>query len=145
MLGEAAEITEASDEAFAGKMMGDGYIVRPEEGMVYAPEDATVSFVFPSKHAVGLLSDDGVEYLIHIGVDTVNLNGEGFEAFVKDGDRVKKGDKLIGFDIKYIKEHAKSDECIIVFTSLQEGEEIRLAKAGAVNALDEAAEIITFN
>ena len=100
---------------------------------------------FISKHAVGLLSDDGVEYLIHIGVDTVNLNGEGFEAFVKDGDRVKKGDKLIGFDIKYIKEHAKSDECIIVFTSLQEGEEIRLAKAGAVNALDEAAEIITFN
>ena len=142
--GEAASITEACDEAFAGKMMGDGYIIRPEEGMAYAPEDATVSFVFPSKHAVGLMSDDGTEYLIHIGVDTVNLNGEGFEAFVKDGDRVKKGDKLIGFDIEYIKEHAKSDECIIVFTSLQEGEEVRLAKEGSVNALDEAAEIISF-
>ena len=128
--GEAASITEASDEAFAGKMMGDGYLVRPEEGMTYAPEDAEVSFVFPSKHAVGLRSTDGTEYLIHIGVDTVNLNGEGFEAFVKDGDQVKKGDKLIGFDIKYIKEHAKSDECIIVFTSLQEGEEIRLRKPG---------------
>ena len=85
-----------------------------------------------------------MEYLIHIGVDTVNLNGEGFEAFVKDGDSVKKGDKLIGFDIEYIKEHAKSDECIIVFTSLQEGEEIRLAKEGPVNALDETAEIISF-
>ena len=143
--GEAASIAEACDEAFAGKMMGDGYIVRPEEGMAYAPEDATVSFVFPSKHAVGLMSDDGVEYLIHIGVDTVNLNGEGFEVFVKDGDRVKKGDKLIGFDIQYIKEHAKSDECIIVFTSLQEGEEIRLTKAGKVDKLDEAAEIISFN
>ncbi len=143
--GEAAPITEACDEAFAGKMMGDGYIVRPEEGMAYAPEDATVSFVFPSKHAVGLMSDDGVEYLIHIGVDTVNLNGEGFEAYVKDGDRVKKGDKLIGFDIQYIKEHAKSDECIIVFTSLQEGEEIRLTKAGKVEKLDEAAEIISYN
>ena len=143
--GEAAPITEACDEAFAGKMMGDGYIVRPEEGMAYAPEDATVSFVFPSKHAVGLMSDDGVEYLIHIGVDTVNLNGEGFEAFVKDGDRVKKGDKLIGFDIQYIKEHAKSDECIIVFTSLQEGEEIRLTKAGKVDKLDETAEIISYN
>ena len=142
--GEAAPITDASDEAFAGKMMGDGYIVRPSEGMAYAPEDATVSFVFPSKHAVGLLGGDGVEYLIHIGVDTVNLNGEGFEAFVKDGDSVKKGDKLIGFDIEYIKEHAKSDECIIVFTSLQEGEEVRLAKEGPVNALDEAAEIISF-
>lgn len=143
--GEVASIAEACDEAFAGKMMGDGYIVRPEEGMAYAPEDATVSFVFPSKHAVGLMSDDGVEYLIHIGVDTVNLNGEGFEAFVKDGDRVKKGDKLIGFNIQYIKEHAKSDECIIVFTSLQEGEEIRLTKAGKVDKLDEAAEIISFN
>ena len=143
--GEAAPITEASDEAFAGKMMGDGYIIRPEEGMVYAPEDATVSFVFPSKHAVGLMSDDGVEYLIHIGVDTVNLNGEGFEAFVKDGDRVKKGDKLIGFDIEYIREHAKSDECIIVFTSLKEGEEIRLTKPGKTEKMDSAAEIVSFN
>ena len=141
--GEAAPITEASDEAFAGKMMGDGYIVRPEEGMAYAPEDGEVSFVFPSKHAVGLQSSDGTEYLIHIGVDTVNLNGEGFEAFVKDGDQVKKGDKLIGFDIKYIKEHAKSDECIIVFTSLQEGEEIRLTKPGKVGRLAETAEIIS--
>lgn len=143
--GEAADITEASDEAFAGKMMGDGYIVRPAEGMVFAPEDAVVSFVFPSKHAVGLQGNDGTEYLIHIGVDTVNLNGEGFEAFVKDGDHVKKGDKLIGFDIKYIREHAKSDECIIVFTGLQEGEEIRLANAGPVNALDRTAEIITLD
>ncbi len=143
--GVAAPIEEAADEAFAGKMMGDGYIIRPDEGLACAPEDATVSFVFPSKHAVGLLSDDGVEYLIHIGVDTVNLNGEGFEAFVKDGDRVKKGDKLIGFDIQYIKEHAKSDECIIVFTSLKEGEEIRLTKPGKVEKLDEAAKIISYN
>ena len=143
--GTAAPITEASDEAFAGKMMGDGYIVKPQEGMAYAPEDAEVSFVFPSKHAVGLMGDDGTEYLIHIGVDTVNLNGEGFEAFVKDGDRVKKGDRLIGFDIEYIKEHAKSDEVIIVFTSLQEGEEIRLKKAGEVAKLDETAEIISMN
>ena len=88
--------------------------------MTYAPEDAGSLICIPSKHAVGLKSADGTEYLIHIGVDTVNLNGEGFESFVKEGDQVKKGDKLIGFDIKYIKEHAKSDECIIVFTSLQE-------------------------
>ena len=126
-------------------MMGDGYIVKPEEGMTYAPEDAEVSFVFPSKHAVGLKSSDGTEYLIHIGVDTVNLNGEGFEAFVKDGDHVKKGDRLIGFDIKYIKEHAKSDECIIVFTSLQEGEEVRLVKSGKVAKLEETAEIVSLN
>lgn len=143
--GEAVPITEAADEAFAGKMMGDGYVVRPGEGMAYAPEDATVSFVFPSKHAVGLMGDDGTEYLLHIGVDTVNLNGEGFETYVKDGDRVKKGDKLIAFDIEYIREHAKSDECIIVFTSLKEGEEIRLTKPGKVAKLDETAEIVSFN
>ena len=75
----------------------------------------------------------------------MNLNGNGFETFVKDGDRVKKGDKLITFDIKYIREHAKSDECIIVFTSLQEGEEIRLTQQGKVSQLDETAEIISFN
>ena len=143
--GDAAPIAEASDEAFAGKMMGDGYIVRPEEGIAYAQEDATVSFVFPSKHAVGLMGHDGTEYLLHIGVDTVNLNGEGFETFVKDGDRVKKGDKLIAFDIEYIREHAKSDECIIVFTNLQEGEEVRMTKPGKVSKLDEAAEIISLN
>ena len=67
-----------------------------------------------------------------IGVDTVNLNGEGFETFVKDGDRVKKGDKLTAFDIEYIREHAKSDECIIVFTSLQEGEAIVMIDPDAV-------------
>lgn len=143
--GEAAPITEASDEAFAGKMMGDGYIIRPGEGMAYAPEDATVSFVFPSKHAVGLMADDGTEYLLHIGVDTVNLDGKGFETFVKDGDRVKKGDKLIAFDIEYIREHAKSDECVVVFTSLREGEEVRLTKPGKVAKLDETAEILSFN
>lgn len=142
--GEAAPITEASDEAFAGKMMGDGYIIRPGEGMAYAPEDATVSFVFPSKHAVGLMADDGTEYLLHIGVDTVNLDGKGFETFVKDGDRVKKGDKLIAFDIEYIREHAKSDECVVVFTSLREGEEVRLTKPGKVAKLDETAEILSF-
>lgn len=143
--GEAAPLNEAADEAFAGKMMGDGYLIRPEEGMAYAPEDATVSFVFPSKHAVGLMSDDGTEYLLHIGVDTVNLNGEGFETFVKDGDHVKKGDKLIGFDIEYIREHAKADECMIVFTSLQEGEEIRLVKSGKVSKLEETAQIVSLN
>lgn len=141
--GEAAPITEASDEAFAGKMMGDGYLIRPKEGMVYAPEDAEVSFVFPSKHAVGLLAKDGKEYLIHVGVDTVKLEGQGFEAFVKDGDQVKKGDKLIGFDIEYIKGHAKSDECIVVFTSLTEGQEVRMKADGNVDVLDEVAEIVS--
>ena len=71
--------------------------------------------------------------------------GKGFETFVKDGDRVKRGDKLIGFDIKYIQEHAKSDECMVVFTSLQEGEEIRMSKSGKVEKLEKTAEIVSLN
>ena len=142
--GVAALISEACDDAFAQKMMGDGYLIRPEEGMAYAPEDAEVSFIFPSKHAIGLSCEDGTEYLLHIGVDTVKLDGEGFETFVNEGDHVKKGDKLIGFDIEYIKEHAKSDECMVVLTSLQEGEEVRMKKTGRVEKLDETAEIIAY-
>lgn len=143
--GNVMAISESCDEAFAGKMMGDGFLIKPREGVVYAPEDAEVSFVFPSKHAVGLKGASGQEYLIHVGVDTVNLNGEGFESFVKDGDHVKKGDKLLAFDIKYIKEHAKSDECLIVFTGLKEGEEIQVKKFADTDALEEIAEIVSYN
>lgn len=142
--GRAASITEAHDEAFAGKMMGDGYIVVPSEGIVYAPEDCEVSFVFPTHHAIGLTTEDGLEFLIHIGVDTVKLDGKGFEVFVEDGQHVKKGDKLMAFDVQYIKEHAKSEDCIAVFTSLSEGEEIVMKADGEVDALDEIAEIVSF-
>lgn len=141
--GTAAPIAETPDEAFAGKMMGDGYVVFPEEGTVYAPEDSTVSFVFPTHHAIGLTTADGVEYLLHIGVDTVKLEGQGFEMFVKDGDFVKKGDKLMAFDIQYIKEHAKSEACIAVFTGLTEGEEVVMKASGHVDAQDEIAEIVS--
>ena len=142
--GIAASITETPDEAFAETMMGDGYVVFPSEGVVYAPEDCEISFVFPSKHALGLRTEDGLEYLLHIGVDTVKLEGKGFEVFVQENDKVKKGDKLMEFDIEYIKEHAKSEACIGVFTSLEEGQEIVMKAEGEIRALDEIAEITGF-
>ena len=142
--GRAASITETPDEAFAEKMMGDGYVVFPSEGVVYAPEDCEISFIFPSKHALGLRTGDGLEYLLHIGVDTVKLEGKGFEVFVQENDKVKKGDKLMEFDIEYIKEHAKSEACIGVFTSLEEGQEIVMKAEGEIKALDEIAEITGF-
>ena len=117
--GTVKPITEAPDPAFAGKMMGDGFLVEPENGIVLAPEDAEIVFVFPSKHAIGLKTKDGVEFLLHIGIDTVKLDGKGFEVFVKDGDSVKRGDKLMEFDLQYIREHAPSDVCLTVFTGLQ--------------------------
>ena len=142
--GRAASITEAPDEAFAERMMGDGYVVFPSEGIVYAPEDCEISFIFPSKHALGLRTEDGLEYLLHIGVDTVKLEGKGFKVFVQENDKVKKGDKLMEFDIEYIKEHAKSEACIGVFTSLEEGQEIVMKAEGEIEALEKIAEIAGF-
>ena len=140
--GRAASITEAPDPAFSGKMMGDGFVVFPEDGQVLAPEDGQVVFVFPSKHAIGLKTADGIEYLLHIGVDTVKLDGKGFEVFVKDGDEIKKGDKLMEFDLQYIKEHATSDACMVIYTGLTEGQEIRVDVAGNVKALDRVGKLI---
>ena len=135
--GKAASITEAPDEAFSSKAMGDGYMVIPADGQVLAPEDGEVLFVFPSKHAIGLKTGDGMEYLLHIGVDTVKLDGKGFETFVKDGQKVKKGQKLMEFDLEYIRANAASEACMAVFTGLTEGREIHMVKTGEVRALDE--------
>ena len=129
-------ITEAPDEAFASKAMGDGYLVMPEDGIVVAPEDGEVMFVFPSKHAIGLKAADGTEYLLHSGVDTVKLNGEGFTVFVSDGQKIKKGDKLMEFDPAYIREHAVSDACIVIFTGLTEGESLSLEGEKQVKRLE---------
>ena len=129
-------IEEAPDEAFASKMMGDGYFVYPTEETVYAPEDGEVVFVFDTKHAIGMKAADGTEYLLHIGVDTVALGGTGFEVFVESGQKVKKGDRLMTFDDAYIKEHAKSDACLVIFTGLGEGRGVSLTKTGEAKALD---------
>ena len=129
-------ITEAPDEAFASKAMGDGYLVMPENGTVVAPEDGEVMFVFPSKHAIGLKAADGTEYLLHIGVDTVKLNGEGFTVFVSDGQKIKKGEKLMEFDPAYIREHAVSYACMVIFTGLTEGESLSLEGEKQVKRLE---------
>lgn len=135
--GIAAPIEETPDEAFAGKMMGDGIMIMPEDSTVFAPCDGEVLFVFPSKHAVGIKTTDGFEILIHIGINTVELNGEGFEAFVASGDKVKKGDKLISFDIEYIKDKVPSMATPFIFTALNENQRVKLIKKGKVNALED--------
>lgn len=136
--GELRPITDAPDEAFAAKMTGDGFFVYPTDNTVYAPADGTVTFVFDTKHAIGMTSSDGTEYLLHIGIDTVKLNGQGFTVFVDNGQEVKKGDKLMEFDDEYIKANAPSDACLCIFTDLAEGQEVHLAKPGTIKALDEA-------
>ena len=139
--GTLCSITETPDEVFAEKMNGDGFMVQPADGDVYAPADSTVNFIFETKHALGLTAADGTEYLLHIGVDTVNLKGNGFTVFVKEGQAVKKGEKLMSFDTAYVKANASSDACLCVFTGLPECKTVALLKKGAVKALEEAVEI----
>ena len=131
-------ITEAPDEAFASKMTGDGFFVYPKDGVVYAPEDSTVTFVFETNHAIGMTTADGVEYLLHIGIDTVNLNGQGFKVFVENGQEVKKGDKLMEFDDEYIKANAPSDACLCIFTDTDQVSDVSLVKTGNVKAGEQA-------
>ena len=97
--GMAGDITTCPDEGFAGKMMGDGAVVTPEDAVICAPEDGEVLFVFETKHALGFQTESGLGMLLHIGIDTVSLNGEGFEVFVENGQKVKKGDPLMKIDI----------------------------------------------
>ena len=132
--GVAADLSEAPDEAFAGRMMGDGAIVTPEEPKVVAPEDGEVSFVFDTKHAIGFVTSSGTELLLHMGIDTVKLNGKGFEVLVKDGDKVKKGDLLMKLDLAYLAEHAPSLASPVLCTELSENQKIRLLKSGNIQA-----------
>ena len=107
---------DVKDETFCNKVLGDGIAIQPEEGAVYAPVNGTVASVFETKHAVCLVSDAGEEILIHIGVDTVNLQGEHFTAYVKDGDKVKAGQLLIRFDLKKIAEKGYDTVIPMIFT-----------------------------
>ena len=134
--GTAHAITEAPDAAFAGKMMGDGFFIAPADGTVVAPCDAEVMFVFDTKHAIGMKAADGTEFLIHFGVDTVKLGGQGFETFVSQGQQVKKGDKLMQVDLDYVKANAPSDVCLVIFTG---GQAVHLEKSYGVKALDVVA------
>ena len=139
--GTVHPITEAPDDAFASKMMGDGFFVYPTVGEVLAPADGEVVFVFDTKHAIGMKSADGTEYLLHIGVDTVALGGKGFEVFVEAGQQVKKGDRLMTFDIDYIRANATSDACLVIFTGLSEGTSVEMTATGEVKALAPVAKL----
>ena len=112
--GEVLPIDQAADPAFASKAMGDGVAVNPENGEITAPADGKISLVFPTKHAVGITLDSGVELLIHAGIDTVKMEGKGFREFVKAGERVKKGDKLITFDKELVEKNGFSPQIMFL-------------------------------
>ncbi|TDT56516.1 PTS sugar transporter subunit IIA [Fonticella tunisiensis] len=124
IVGKAVPITEVPDDVFASKMMGDGIAFEPSEGVLYAPVDGEIVQIFPTKHAVGIKTTGDLEILLHIGVDTVNMGGEGFESFVSAGDRVKAGQKLVTFNIDLIKEKAKSAITPLIITNMDKIESL---------------------
>lgn len=143
--GMAADLGTAPDEAFAQKMMGDGAVVTPEEAFVCAPEDGEVAFVFDTKHAIGYMTDSGISLLIHVGIDTVKLNGEGFEVLVENGQKVKKGQPMLKLDLDYLKANAPSLATPVLCTELEDDQRIRLLKEGPVKAGEPLFEVEVLN
>lgn len=138
--GELVNISQVPDEVFSSKMMGDGFAMKTEDGMIVSPVEGTIVTVFPTKHAIAISSVDGRDVLIHLGVDTVNLKGEGFETFVEENQKVKVGDKLVKMDVEFIEKNAKSSMPIVVFTNLAEDESVKIVegnvKVGELNKIE---------
>ena len=131
MNGTVIPLSEVPDAVFSSEMLGKGFGVEPSEGKAYAPVDGEVTTVFDTKHAIGLMSKHGVELLIHIGMDTVKLNGKGFDVKVKTGDQVKAGDLLAEFDMDLIKGEGYPVTTAVVVTNTDDCEEIGEVRTGA--------------
>lgn len=132
MTGDIIEITQVEDEVFSEKMVGDGVAIEPREGIVVSPVQGRIVQIFPTKHALGIETEDGLEILIHIGLDTVELKGEGFKSYVKVGDEVKVGDKLLEVDLDFIRKSGRSTVSPIIITNMDIVKNIS-TKIGNVN------------
>ncbi|MDE4085895.1 N-acetylglucosamine-specific PTS transporter subunit IIBC [Planococcus maritimus] len=127
--GKIMPLSEVPDEVFAKGMMGPGFAIMPSGDVLYSPVDGRVVSVFPTKHAIGIETDTGIEILIHVGLDTVKLDGEGFELFVEQGQLVQRGDKLLKLDLAFLDAHAPSLATPIIFTNLA-GQKVTVLKDG---------------
>ncbi|MDE6993007.1 MAG: beta-glucoside-specific PTS transporter subunit IIABC [Lachnospiraceae bacterium] len=134
--GKVLKLSEVKDEAFASGVLGQGAAVEPEEGVLYAPADGTVSALFPTGHAIGLTTQTGLELLMHVGMDTVQLDGKGFKAFVETGETVKQGQKLLEFDRKLISEAGYSLVTPVLVTNSDDFEQVEITGDEKVKAGD---------
>ena len=140
--GNAIRLSQVDDATFASEVLGKGIAVIPSKGEVVAPCDATVETVFDTKHAVGLSTEDGMELLIHIGINTVELNGKYYTSHVKNGDRVKKGQPLISFDICKIKDAGYDITTPLIVTNSDDYKDVKILLEGAVTPADKVLEIV---
>ncbi|OLR60163.1 PTS beta-glucoside transporter subunit EIIBCA [Anaerostipes sp. 494a] len=138
MKGEVVPIDQSEDPVFSSKTMGDGVAINPEEGVVYAPADGRISLVFPTKHAIGMTLNNGAEILIHAGIDTVKMEGEGFDVYVEAGQKVKRGDKLLSFDMNLVVEKGYKTQTMLLIAE-SNGKELNI-KPG--NMADNDTEVV---
>lgn len=141
--GEAVDLGKVPDKAFASRMMGDGAAVIPQDPIVVAPEDGEASFIFDTKHAIGFVTDSGVSVLLHIGIDTVRLEGRGFEVLVQEGQKLKKGDPMIKLDLDYLNANTPSMMSPFLCTELKSNESVHLLKEGKIKGGEALFEIIS--
>lgn len=132
IVGEVMALSEVNDPVFSSGVMGQGIAVKPSKGVVYAPADAEIAIAFPTGHAYGLKTDNGAEILIHVGIDTVSLNGEGFEAKVSQGDRVRAGDIIGTFDSEVIAANGLDDTTMVIITNTMDYAEVTPIATGSV-------------
>lgn len=133
--GISVDLSEVKDEVFSQKMMGEGIAIKPSDDKVFAPCDGTIVAVMKeSKHAVGIKTSDGVEMLIHVGIDTVNLNGEGFELYCEEGKTIKKGDLLLSFDRELLKRKNLDDTTMLVLSELNNHEIVSFNTGSVIKA-----------
>ncbi|WP_105617620.1 PTS sugar transporter subunit IIA [Vallitalea okinawensis] len=141
--GHVMSIEKVPDEVFSKRMVGDGIAINPNKGVVYAPVSGKVVTIFPTYHAIGIETKEGLEVLVHIGLDTVELGGLGFNSYVEDGDNVSRGDKIIEFDLHIINANEKSPICPVIITNLNAFTKLKVKKRkGLVTPNDTILEII---
>lgn len=141
--GEVVDIDQVDDPVFSQKMMGDGFGVRPANGDIYAPGHGKVVSVFPTQHAVGLELDNGVEVLVHIGIDTVELDGGPFDTVVKEGDTVTPETKISTVDLDALEKAGKLDTVIVVFTNMDNVDQFSIDKKGEADPSVEIGSIVS--
>ena len=135
--GKVLPLSEANDAAFAAGVMGKGAVIEPTLGEVYAPFDGQVMTVFPTKHAIGLISEQGTELLIHVGIDTVQLEGKYFESFVSQGQKIQKGDLLLKFDMEAIEAAGFSTQVPIIITNSSDFADIVITDKTVIHKAEE--------
>lgn len=140
--GEVVAIEDVADPVFSQKMMGDGYAIRPTTGAVFAPAAAEVVSIFPTKHAIALKLDNGLEVLLHMGVDTVELHGAGFDILVQEGDHVTKETQVATVDLEKLVAEEKPTDLIVILTNMDQVVDFTITQKGTVTAGTPVAKVV---